>query len=323
MDHLKFMINKSEAESICKNLGLNSVLNLLPIIAKSAQTLARRPISDFPVAAVGLSSDGRIFIGVNVEFPGLPLHHSIHAEQFLITNMSLHPETHLKNIVVSAYPCGHCRQFLQEIRGAPDIQILVLNTHKCDEQTLINRHRIDVETDSFTPLSQFLPHRFGPDDLLHKDVPLILETQNNNLIHDADKITQIGNLYNGFSQIRETELVLAAFEAANRSHAPYSGCPSGVALVDDNGRIYTGSYMESAAYNPSMGPAQAAIVAYMAAAEGGEGGCNGGFERISGAVLVEIEGATVRQEETVRLFFKAVSPKCKFHVFHCQKSNCS
>ncbi|CAN7012290.1 unnamed protein product, partial [Brassica rapa subsp. trilocularis] len=35
-------------------------------------------------------------LGVNVEFPGLPLHHSIHAEQFLVTNLTLNDERHLR-----------------------------------------------------------------------------------------------------------------------------------------------------------------------------------------------------------------------------------
>lgn len=170
------------------------------------------------------------------------------------------------------------------------------------------------------PLSYFLPHRFGPDDLLDKDVPLILENRDNNLVLlDRENNVENGGLCNGFSKSEERGVVLAALEAANKSHAPYSGCPSGMALIDKDGVIYKGSYMESAAYNPSMGPAQAAIIAYMAAAaEGGEGG--GDYERIVGAVLVEVEGAVVRQEETVRLFLNAVIPKCEFHVFHCQKS---
>lgn len=315
------MIESSEAEKMVKNLGLQSVLHLLPIIAKSAQNLARHPISGFPVAAVGLASDGRIFIGVNVEFPKLPLHHSIHAEQFLITNLSLHPQqTHLKYIVVSAYPCGHCRQFLQEVRGAPDIQIFVPKSDNLDDDD-------DDKVDCFKPLSYFLPNRFGPNDLLHKDVPLILETHDNHLVLEDSSVVgnnnvETGNLCNGFSQFEEREFVLAAFDAANKSHAPYSGCFSGVALIDNDGMIYKGSYMESAAYNPSMGPAQAAIIAYMAArAEVGGFVCD--YERIVGAVLVEFEDAAVRQEETVRLFLQMVSPKCEFHVFHCKKSGFS
>ncbi|KAF1002190.1 hypothetical protein AG4045_013098 [Apium graveolens] len=110
-----------------------SVPQLLPTLVKSAQKLARPPISNYHVAAVGLSSDGRIFIGVNLEFPGVPLHHSVHAEQFLVTNHAFHNSPRLVYIAVSSAPrdgkfsapCGHCRQFLQELRQAGDIQILI------------------------------------------------------------------------------------------------------------------------------------------------------------------------------------------------------
>ncbi|KAI9077590.1 hypothetical protein K1719_040427 [Acacia pycnantha] len=44
------------------------------------------------------------------------------------------------------------------------------------------------------------------------------------------------------------KLKYATLEAANKSHAPYSGSPFGVALIDSDGKIYKGSYMESAAY---------------------------------------------------------------------------
>ncbi|XP_073109437.1 cytidine deaminase 1-like [Elaeis guineensis] len=68
---------------------------------------------------------GRIYIGVNVEFPGLPLHHCIHAEQLLITNTTIHGEAGIQCITVSSAPCGHCCQFLKELCGAVEIQILM------------------------------------------------------------------------------------------------------------------------------------------------------------------------------------------------------
>ncbi|KAH1254197.1 Cytidine deaminase 1 [Glycine max] len=100
-----------------------------------------------------------------MEFPGLPFHHTIHAEQFLLTNMANNVETRLDSFAVSVAPCGHCPQFLQELRDAPDIQILI-TSHK-------NPH--------FSPLSHFLSHHFGPHDLFPKTVPLLLEPRHNAL----------------------------------------------------------------------------------------------------------------------------------------------
>ncbi|OMO91609.1 CMP/dCMP deaminase, zinc-binding protein [Corchorus olitorius] len=302
MDRQRFVIDAAEAEQLAKQSG-KTVLQFLPSLVKSAQSLARPPISNYHVGAVGLGSSGRIFFGVNLEFPGLPLNHSVHAEQFLITNFSLNAEPRIKYLAVSAAPCGHCRQFLQELRGAPDIKILITSEDEKENKT---NHNCDDKDYEFTPLSHFLPHRFGPDDLLEKDVPLLLEPHRNGLSLCSDFCN--GNI-NG-----DDDLKYAALDAANASHAPYSKCPSGLALVDVDGKIYKGSYMESAAYNPSLPPAQAAIVSYVASSGGA------GYERIVGAVLVEKADAVIKQEHTARLLLQCISPKCEFKVFHCKKN---
>ncbi|XP_060188691.1 cytidine deaminase 1-like [Lycium barbarum] len=342
MDAVKFVVEASEAESLTNKLGLPSVHHLLPALVQPAQSLARPPISNYPVAAVGLGSDGRLFLGVNLEFPGVPLHHSVHAEQFLITNLAVHRCPRLLAFAVSAAPCGHCRQFLQETRNSSDIKIHITSTQN--------------NPDMFEPLRDILPNPFGPFDLLDDETPLLLERHNNglslsedlcngfsvnsgnlsngsnkneisvnsgnlsnvyeisgnsgNLSNGYEISVNSGNLSNGSDKNGSTLLRIAASEAANDSHAPYSGCPSGVALMDCEGKIYRGSYVESAAYNPSLGPVQAALVAFVA-----RGG--GGYEQIVAAALVEKEGAKVRQEDTARLFLKLVSPKCDLKVFHC------
>nr|GEW08232.1 cytidine deaminase 1-like [Tanacetum cinerariifolium] len=157
-----YILSSSQAQSLAKSQN-KTLPDLLPSLVPQAQDLARPPISNFHVGTVGLSSDGRVFFGANIEFP-------------------------------------------------------------------------------------------------------------------------------------------EALAAARGSHAPYSGCPSGVALMDCDGNVYKGMYMESAAYNPSMMPVQAALVAYMV-------GGGGGYDRIVAAVLVEKEGAMVSQEETARLLLKHISPK--------------
>ncbi|KAJ1408157.1 Cytidine/deoxycytidylate deaminase, zinc-binding domain [Sesbania bispinosa] len=272
-----------------------TLTQLLPKLVTTSQTLARPPISNFRVAAIGLSHSGRVFVGVNLEFPGLPLNHSVHAEQFLLTNLSLNAEPNLQSFAVSAAPCGHCRQFLQELRGAPDIQILI-----CSEPD-----------PKFTPLSRFLPHRFGPHDLLPKHAPLLLEPHNNGLTlrQEDESRSNGGDICNGHV-IDDAKLRVAALEAANKSHAPYSDSPSGVALVDSRGKVYKGSYVESAAFNPSLGPVQAAVVAFVA-------GGGGEYGEIVGAVLVEKDGAAVKQEQTARLILHSISPNCYFKTFLC------
>ncbi|KAK8547239.1 hypothetical protein V6N13_097955 [Hibiscus sabdariffa] len=258
MDRPRFVIDSAEAEQMAKQSG-QTVLQLLPSLVKSAQILARPPISKYHVGAVGMGSSGRIFLGVNLEFPGLPLNQTVHAEQFLITNLSLNAEPRLQYLAVSAAPCGHCRQFLQELRGAPDVKLLISSSED-EKENEINNCCNDKDQE-FTPLSHFLSHRFGPDDLLEKDAPLLLESHRNGL---SFRSNLCNDKIDGGDDLKH-----AALEAANMSHAPYSGCPSGVALLDVEGKIYKGSYMESAAYNPSLPPAQAAVVAYVASCGGG------------------------------------------------------
>ncbi|TKY60785.1 Cytidine deaminase 1 [Spatholobus suberectus] len=288
----KFVIEASEAQSMAESAAL-TVPSLLPILVPAAQPLARPPISNFPVAAVGLGPSGRIFVGVNLEFPGLPLHHAVHAEQFLLTNLSLNAEPHLVSLAVSAAPCGHCRQFLQELRGAADVQVLV-TSHPAAQ---------------FTPLSRFLPDRFGPHDLLPLRAPLLLEPHHNALTLRRQEDNLSGGPCNG--HVASDKLKVAALEAANKSHAPYSGSPSGVALLDRDGNVFKGSYVESAAFNPSLGPLQAALVAFVA-------GGGGDYDRIVAAVLVEKDGAAVKQDGTARLLLHSISPNCHFNTFLCQ-----
>ncbi|KAI3934263.1 hypothetical protein MKW98_009244 [Papaver atlanticum] len=310
MENKTFIIEAKEAESMAKDLGFETVVQLLPSLVKSAQKLARPPISKFHVGAVGLGSDGRIYFGGNLEFPYLPLHHSVHAEQFLITNANINGEkpVWISHIAVSATPCGHCRQFMQEIRRASDIKIMIMPA---------DYNGIQDSGLCFNPLSSMLSHPFGPPDLLEKDHPLLLEAHNNCLVLvDSVKRNGIHN-QNGIQGEDEEvwiQLKNCALEAANKCHAPYSGCPSGVALMDSAGKVYKGSYTESAAYNPSLGPVQSALIAYVS------GGSSGGYEKIVAGVLVEKKGAVIRQESTAKLLLEAISPKCDFHVFHCDSS---
>lgn len=329
-----FVIEADEVQRLCKEAGLSEIQYLATLV-KPTQLLARAPISKFYVGAVGLGASGRIFKGVNLEFEGLPLNHSVHAEQFLVANAAQHGELQLRFIAVSAAPCGHCRQFLQELWGVPEINILIADEH--------------AETRS---LLYFLPHRFGPDDL-EESTPLVFEPHFNGLAFwsmNSPELNSKLNLCNGDQDVKEDALNLcnrdgdvkedtfdlcngdgdlkeesihnfsdsedlyqlrvAGLKAANSSHAPYSKCPSGIALMTTKGKICTGFYIESAAFNPSLSPLQAAIVAFICQ-DGGN------YEDIVHAVLVEKKGAVVQQGDTIKLALQKISPKCSFHLFNC------
>jgi cytidine deaminase len=105
------------------------------------------------VGAVGLGASGRVYAGVNLEFCGLPLCYSVHAEQFLVANAA----------AISHMACGHCRQFLQEMRGAAGVQILVTSD------------AVEGHAPEWHALASLLPRPFGLRDLLPEDVALVLE----------------------------------------------------------------------------------------------------------------------------------------------------
>lgn len=292
-----FVMSAEEAERAAAAAGVETVEDLLPLLIPSAMRRARPPISRFPVGAVGLGESGRVFVGVNLEFPGLPLSHAVHAEQFLITNAAAAGEPSLRAIAVSHMPCGHCRQFLQEIRGAAGIRILVTSD------------AVDGCEPEWRTLASLLPRPFVPHDLLPEDAPLVLEPHDNPLGDPVDAVA------NGFAASDlEARLKEAAEAAARAAHAPYSGCPSGFAVADGEGKVYAGGCLESAAYNPTLGPVQTAIIA-MVAAGGGPAG------DVVAAALVEKDGAVTAQEATARIFLAAVAPQASLHVYKYRSSD--
>ncbi|KAE8817576.1 cytidine deaminase 1-like [Hordeum vulgare] len=131
---------------------------------------------------------------------------AVHAEQFLIANAAAAGEPALRVIAVSHMPCGHCQQFLQEIRGAAGIPILVTSD------------AADGCAAEWRTLASLLPRPFGPHDLLPKDAPLVLEPHDNRLGDPVDAVA------NGFAVGDLEGRLKDAGEAA--AHAPNSGCPS-------------------------------------------------------------------------------------------------
>lgn len=219
-DDFAAVITAAEAERITAASGLDAdalALALLPLAAACAQT----PISCFNVGAVAQGASGNLYFGANMEFAAIPLQQTVHAEQSAVTHAWLRDERALRSVTVNYTPCGHCRQFMNELNSAPGLAIRLPG-----RQTL--------------PLGHYLPDAFGPRDL---NITTLL-------MDDA---------HHGLSCADEDALTLAALAAANRSHAPYSQAFSGVALQTASGAIYTGRYAENAAFNPSLPPLQAAL----------------------------------------------------------------
>lgn len=201
------------------------MLALLPL----AKTYSRPPISKYPVGTVVRSKSGALFLGANIEFPGHSLGFSVHGEQSALSNAYMHADGGISAIAVTAAPCGHCRQFMNELAPDGDMQVL-------------------VEGQPLMKLSSLLPSAFGPKNLGVTDLAFPV------------KEVELA-LPKGVPD----ELTIAALDAARKSYAPYTHAHSGVALGTRGGRLFKGSYIENAAHNPSLPPLQTALAALIVA----------------------------------------------------------
>ncbi|WP_445374311.1 cytidine deaminase [Photorhabdus tasmaniensis] len=220
-DDFPAMFTAEQAESVKKTCGFDDntlAIALLPLAA--AYSLA--PISHFNVGAIARGESGNLYFGANMEFTNVPLQQTIHAEQCAITHAWLRGEKKLTSITVNYSPCGHCRQFMNELNSGTQLEI-----HLPKQESLT--------------LGDYLPYSFGPNDL--GITTLLMDPVNH-----------------GYQIETTDELVLTALDAANRSHAPYSNSYSGIALLGKDGKIYPGRYAENAAFNPSLPPLQAALI---------------------------------------------------------------
>jgi cytidine deaminase len=219
-------ISAAQAEKLQKSEGKTAdevILELLPV----AQMLARPPISNFRVGAVARGTSGTIYLGANLEIPGQSLGFTVHAEQAASSNAYMHGDDGLIAIAVTAAPCGHCRQFLEELSPNGEINVLV-------------RGHEPIR------LKSLLPSAFGPNDLGFKQGALPVNRARIVLVRKASDT-----------------LTTAALSAACSSYAPYTKAHSGVAIKLSDGSVHSGAYIENAAFNPSLPPLQVALIAVL------------------------------------------------------------
>jgi cytidine deaminase len=231
-----------------------------------AQGYARPALTGFRVGAVVRGTSGKLYLGANLEFPGASLGQTVHAEQAALSNAFMHDEPGIDAIAVSAPPCGHCRQFLYEFAEGRDIEIL-----QPGQSPLV--------------LSALLPQPFGPSDLNVAGGPL---TRTKIATQDVESVAQ------------------AARYAAANAYAPYSHSPSGVAIRSRRGNVYRGSYIENAAFNPSLPPLQVAL-AEMALA-------NEDFGDIAEVVLSEAANNSISQLSATKAVLAAIAPRAEFRL---------
>ncbi|KAB2823646.1 cytidine deaminase [Aliivibrio finisterrensis] len=217
----KGVITKAQFQGLLADSKLDDKelrLALLPLAA----AFSVAPISNFYVGAIVRGNSGHLYFGANMEFSGVQLGQTIHAEQSAISHAWIKGETGISDITINFSPCGHCRQFMNELTTADS---LMIQLPERDEKSL----------------QEYLPESFGPKDLGIEGG--LLASVSHNLTLETD-----------------SALLISAVEAANHSHAPYSHNISGIALEMKSGHVYHGMYAENAAFNPSLPPLQVALI---------------------------------------------------------------
>lgn len=208
-----------------QNIELPNWVELLD----QAKALAYPPISEFYVGALAIGVSGKAYPGFNMEFPGLPLSQTVHAEQTALNLAKLAGEEALSVLVVSEIPCGHCRQFLLEL-NQPDLPIWMIGPDKHLTYTL----------------GELLPHPFSLSDIAGG----MLGTSGKQLRFKAGECVD--------------ESAEAALKAAKTAYVPYTQSYAGVALTGNFEGIMTGTTLENAAYNPTLPALQSALVSLRA-----------------------------------------------------------
>ncbi|HEY2843362.1 MAG TPA: hypothetical protein VGJ09_06920, partial [Bryobacteraceae bacterium] len=104
----------------------------------------------------------------------------------------------------------------------------------------------------------------------------------------------------------EGDPVRSARYAAAKAYAPYTNSPSGIAIRTRAGNVYPGSYIENAAFNPSLPPLQVALVAMTIA--------NENFSDIAEVVLAEAVNNSISQLSATKSLLAAIALHAEFRL---------
>lgn len=214
----KASFSGAQIQQWCQQFELSPIelaLHCLPLAACYALV----PVSKFYVGAIAIGESGNFYFGANQEFSSTSMQQTVHAEQSAVSHAWLAGEKSIRDMVVNYTPCGHCRQFMNELNSAKTLKI-----HLPHSQNNL--------------LQNYLPDSFGPKDLNIEQV--LFDTQHHTFELTGDPLSQ------------------AAIVAAQQSYAPYSHAMSGIALQAGE-QVITGRYAENAAFNPSFLPLQSAL----------------------------------------------------------------
>ncbi len=263
------IIPGARVAQIVQDFGLTGPDDLMLHLIPAAQTLAQPPISGFFVGAIGQETSGDLILGCNLEFPGTHLGLTVHGEGFVMTRAFQLGRTITALALGEAHPCAHCRQYIAEFATSRDMILI-------------------------DPLG----HRLRMADLYPWPF-------------DAEYLGQTGCFPGSinFPHLRRMNAAPALlFDAGQRAYAPYSGCPGAVMLEMHDGTQFTGTSIESVAFNPTIQPMQSALIAAIAAGYAAKD--------ISKAWLGTVKGGNADYMRTTQELLDAIAPTATLTLCH-------
>jgi cytidine deaminase len=267
-DNLGSVLLAAEADELIAKHELRGVEELMLLALAPAQKIARPPISNFFVGAVGLEREtGNLILGGNVEFPGTHLGFTVHGEGFVFTRAYSRGTSVAIIAIGEAHPCAHCRQYLSEFASTRDLVLIDPLGHRLT-------------------MAQLYPWPFDPGYLGETGAV-------------AGK-----DYWPGLTAAGPAPAELLS--AGRRSYSPYSKCPGAVILTLGGGNKIAGIAVESVAYNPTIGPLQAALIDLLAH----------GYEPsdIASAALGTVRRGSVDYTDSTRELLGRVAPQAAFDV---------
>lgn len=143
--HYHAYLSAEQVKTLCEQFQLSQIdfaLACLPVAA----CYSKAPISVFYVGAIAIGESGNFYFGANQEFESVSIGQTVHAEQSALMHAWQMGEKRITDVVVNYTPCGHCRQFMNELNSAPTL-------------------RIHLPHSQNNALHSYLPDAFGPRNL--------------------------------------------------------------------------------------------------------------------------------------------------------------
>ena len=143
--HYHAYLSAEQVKTLCEQFQLSQIdfaLAFLPVAA----CYSKAPISEFYVGAIAIGESGNFYFGANQEFENISIGQTVHAEQSALMHAWQMGEKRITDVIVNYTPCGHCRQFMNELNSAPTL-------------------RIHLPHSQNNALHSYLPDAFGPRNL--------------------------------------------------------------------------------------------------------------------------------------------------------------